>query len=71
MKYLEVLKEKVQDMELKVRETQNERNFYRQKYMEMEEIMKALREREKSYSVSHAQISAANGDIKDKYERKK
>lgn len=29
MKYLDVLKEKVADMELKVRETQNERNFYK------------------------------------------
>lgn len=29
MSYLEVLKEKVSDMEVKVRETQNERNFYK------------------------------------------
>jgi hypothetical protein len=32
MQYLEVLKDKVTDMELKVRETQNERNFYKEKF---------------------------------------
>lgn len=32
MKYLEALKEKVSEMELKVLETQNEKNFYKQKY---------------------------------------
>jgi hypothetical protein len=32
MQYLEVLKERVAEMELKVKETQNERNFYKQKY---------------------------------------
>jgi hypothetical protein len=34
MKYLEKLKEKVTEMELKVLETQNEKNFYKQKYQE-------------------------------------
>jgi hypothetical protein len=29
MKYLEALKEKVAEMELKVLETQNEKNFYK------------------------------------------
>lgn len=29
MQYLEVLKEKVAEMEIKVRESQNERNFYK------------------------------------------
>lgn len=37
MKYLEVLKVKVGEMELKVRESQNERNFYKQRYTEQEE----------------------------------
>jgi len=32
MKYLEALKEKVAVMELKVLETQNEKNFYKSKY---------------------------------------
>lgn len=32
MKYLEVLKEKVADMELKVREAQSEKNFYKERY---------------------------------------
>lgn len=37
MQYLEVLKEKVAEMELKVKESFNERNFYKQKYQEQEE----------------------------------
>lgn len=39
MKYLEALKEKVAEMELKVLETQNEKNFYKSKYQEMEEVV--------------------------------
>lgn len=44
MKYLEVLKEKVADMEIKVRESQNERNFYKTKYTEQEEVINNMRE---------------------------
>ena len=51
MQYLEVLKEKVADMELKVRETQNERNFYKTKYTEQEDLLKELRDKEKDFSV--------------------
>lgn len=46
-KYLEMLKEKVAQMELKVKETQNEKNFYKQKYQEQEDVITQYREREK------------------------
>lgn len=51
MKYLEALKEKVAEMELKVLETQNEKNFYKSKYQEMEDHMVVMREKEKEAAV--------------------
>lgn len=51
MKYLEALKEKVSEMELKVLETQNEKNFYKSKYQEMEETLTSMREKEKEAAV--------------------
>ncbi len=49
--YLEVLKEKVAEMELKAKESFNEKTFYKQKYEEQEEQVSFLREREKDYSI--------------------
>jgi len=51
MKYLEKIKEKVTEMELKVLETQNEKNFYKLKYQEQEEIVKGYREKETELAV--------------------
>ncbi len=51
MKYLEKLKEKVTEMELKVLETQNERNFYKQKHQEQEEIVQKYIDKEKELAV--------------------
>ena len=51
MQYLDVLKEKINEMELKVKESQNEKNFYKQKYLENEEQLQFHREREKDYSI--------------------
>ena len=51
MKYLEKLKEKVTEMELKVLETQNEKNFYKQKYQEQEDIVRTNRDREQQLAI--------------------
>jgi hypothetical protein len=51
MKYLEKIKEKVTEMELKVLETQNEKNFYKQKYQEQEEVVNAYRGKETDLAV--------------------
>ena len=37
MQYLEVLKDKINELELAVKEAQNEKGFYKQKYLECEE----------------------------------
>ncbi len=60
MSYLDVLKDKVSDMEVKVRETQNERNFYKQKYLESDALVTELREKEKESSISFAKLQAQN-----------
>lgn len=57
MKYLEALKEKVAEMELKVLETQNEKNFYKSKYQEMEDVVTLMREKEKEDAVHIGQMS--------------
>ena len=38
-------------MEVNVKEAQNERNFYKQKFEETEEMLTFQREREKDYSI--------------------
>lgn len=48
---MEALKEKVAEMELNVKEANNERNFYKQKFAESEEVLNYLRDREKDFSV--------------------
>lgn len=57
MKYLEALKEKVAEMELKVLETQNEKNFYKSKYQEIEDVVTLMREKEKEDAVHIGQMS--------------
>ena len=57
MQYLEILKEKVSEMELKVRESQNERNFYKQKYTEQEETLNQLRATEKEHTVTLSNLT--------------
>jgi hypothetical protein len=51
MKYLEKLKEKVTEMELKVLETQNEKNFYKQKYQEQEDMVRTHRDKEQEVAI--------------------
>eukprot|EP00347_Sterkiella_histriomuscorum_P017885 403347605 len=71
MQYLEVLKEKVSVMELKVRESQNEKNFYKDKYQEQEEVINNLRNQEKDQHLQFAQLQAQNQNITSKYQKKK
>ena len=58
-------------MELNVKEAQNERNFYKEKFAESEEIMSYLRDREKDFSIQVAQLSAANTNLEHKINKKK
>ena len=41
-------------MELNVKEAQNERNFFKSKFNESEELLNYLRDKEKDYSVQVA-----------------
>ena len=42
---------KVSQMDLKVKEQQNEKSFYKQKFEQQEEQLKFYREREKDYTI--------------------
>ncbi|CDW80401.1 mannose-6-phosphate isomerase [Stylonychia lemnae] len=71
MQYLDVLKQKVAEMEFKVRESQNEKNFYKNKYQEQEETMKILRLKETEQSVQIAQLNQLHTTITEKIFKKK
>jgi len=54
-------------MELKVKETQNERNFYKAKYQEQEEVIRELRNVEINQSVQIASVQEALSRLQAKY----
>lgn len=58
-------------MELNVKEAQNERNFFKQKYVEDEQYLNELREKEKEFSIQVAQLSASNATLEHKLNKKK
>ena len=57
---MEVLKDKVAEMEMTAKESLNEKNFYVKKYGELEVVLDAHRDREKDYNMMIGQLNIQN-----------
>jgi len=71
LQYLEVLKDKVAEMEMTAKESLNEKNFYVKKYGELEVTLEDHREREKNYNKMIGQLNIQNQSLTEKLDKKK